>query len=86
MNWKRSNGYIVDEHGNMVCVIPESTDENVVKTLLATPEILNSVAEFVRGVENNTFKARKCYNKLKQILDEINFDYTGEEGVELERS
>ena len=74
MKWNYANGYILDGQGKMVCVLPDNPDPSLIKILTSVPEILNTMLFFVVNIEGNSFKAKKCYNKFKKLVDELDIE------------
>lgn len=72
MKWTKRDDMIVDaDTGDLVCLIPPNADELTVKILEISPDILASVVKFVSDVERGTFKPKKTYDNLKELLDKI---------------
>lgn len=71
MKWTLANGYILDENGKMVCVLPDDADKQTVSIILAIPKILEAMLSFVEQTDVGRLRARRCYNDFKQIIDEL---------------
>lgn len=72
MRWKINfNGYIEDDEGNIVLVIPKDADPKDIELAINAPAMFQTMLDFCDDVENGGLRAKKHYAKFKNIRDKI---------------
>lgn len=76
MKWKINiEGYVMDENGATVCVIPKNVDERYTSLIKYAPEMFDAIIEFLDGFESTSpRKPKKHFDRFQKIRDNI-IDY-----------
>lgn len=85
MRWINSTDSVVDtQTGELICMFPENADEFNKKIIESAPEIFQAMIMFVNGVDEGEFRARKTYNRLKEIFSRIPENILQDERVQVQ--
>lgn len=64
-----SKGMIHNSDGMIMGVLTEDVTEMEEKTIEASGDALEAIAEFIKGIESGTHKPKAAYNRFKAILE-----------------
>jgi hypothetical protein len=72
MKWKLEKGYIADNDGNIVCIIPSNPDYQNIQIILHTPEMLELISEYVTTADNGHNPMTKRFlAKMRELANKI---------------